>query len=188
MSSPSGILGLFKEFTELLPTKLISKNSDMRKEVVDVVSDLADELSRGLELAILRMQGAKQLDSDQELIDYLSNSGHVLVSLHSEFKICKGLRNLRAKETTIFDKPSYAVDVSNRERIKSLLSEMEKDERLIYDELGGLLQDGYGLAQRLKTKHVTVTDVQKWIAEQITSLRARQASLKNLAREFIEKI
>ena len=74
------------------------------------------------------------------------------------------------------------------ERIKSLLSEMEKDERLIYDELGGLLQDGYGLAQRLKTKHVTVPDVQKWIAEQITSLRARQASLKNLAREFIEKI
>jgi hypothetical protein len=26
------------------------------------------------------------------------------------------------------------------------------------------------------------------LAEQITSLRARQASLKNLAREFIEKI
>jgi len=55
MSSPSGILGLFKEFTQLLPTKLISKNTEMRKEVVDVVSELADQLSRGLELATIRL-------------------------------------------------------------------------------------------------------------------------------------
>jgi hypothetical protein len=65
---------------------------------------------------------------------------------------------------------------------------MEKDERLIYDELGSMLRDGYGLAQRLKTKHVTIPEVQKWIVGQIASLRARQLSLKNLAREFIEKI
>jgi hypothetical protein len=188
MSSSSGIIAIFKQFTELLPTKLISKNTEMRKEVVDVVSELADELSRGLELAVIRLQGAKQLDSDKELIDYLSKSGDVLVGLHSEFKICRGLRNLRTKEKTIFDKPSYAVDISNRDRIKRLLYEMEKDERLIYDELGSMLQDGYGLAQRLKTKHVTIPEVQKWIVGQIASLRARQASLKNLAREFIEKV
>jgi len=37
-------------------------------------------------------------------------------------------------------------------------------------------------------KHVAIPEVQKWIVGQIASLRARQASLKNLAREFIEKV
>jgi len=71
MDSSSGILNLFKEFTEVLPTKLISRNTEMRKEIVDVVSELSDELARGLELGIIRLQGANQLDSEAELIAYL---------------------------------------------------------------------------------------------------------------------
>ncbi len=186
MSSSTGIIHLFKEFTESLPTKLISKNTDMRKEVVDVVSELADELSRGLELAIIRLQGAKQLDTEAELVAYLAESRRKLVELHSEFKICRGLRNLRVKEKTLFDKPTYAVEIAHRDRVKQLLYEMEKDERLIYDELGTLLQDAESLAQRLKTKNAGISDVQKWLIGQIKALRARQDSLKTLAREFIE--
>ncbi len=188
MASTSGLLALFKELIDLLPVALISKNSEVRTEVIDVVSDLADELTRGLELATIRLQGAKPLDSGRELVEYLRGSRQNLFSLHSEFNICKGLRNLRAKQKTLFDKPTYAVEFSNRIHIEHLLFEMEKDERLIYDELGNLLEGAETRALLLEKGQLAVSDVKKWIAGQIVDLRTKQTSVRDLAREFIARV
>jgi RNA-directed DNA polymerase len=129
-----GIMELFSAFVKwtigIIPT-LVGANRELRELIRDSVGQVADELSRGMELVALRLQGAKSITDERELAEYLRESREKLLDYHSEFKVCKALRDVNDRFKRAFDPLSASIGIGKVEEVEGLLYELEKDERMI---------------------------------------------------------
>jgi hypothetical protein len=188
--SGRGAVELFSQFTSRLidaAPKLARKNREIREEIRLVVEEIADELRRGLELIILRLEGAKNIAQPAELSAYLLESREKLFQLHSEFKICRGLRGLQDRFKRMFDSTRLGVEAGREGEIKALLGELELDERLIIDELEDFWPRLQKRAGTLKTSEDRAR-LLAFLDEEIEGLEDRKRRVKKLGRRVIERM
>jgi len=185
-----GILTTFKNLAEwiLLIPKMVKLNADQRQETRDAVDGIADELTRGLNLVIQRIEGAKRIalskerGSKKELIDYLNHNEIKLFGAFSEFKICRGLREKRDHFKQLFHPAKATVRRENIQKVSDLLQDLESDERLIIDEVGPLLKDLQLAASKSKAKFLDEAE------KAIRKLDGRKGRLKRIARSIHDSL
>ena len=180
-----GVVELFSKLVAwtigIIPT-LVKVNRELRAEIRDVVGTIADELQRGLDLAILYLRGAKNIKDEAELRDYLNSAQQKLLDYHSEFKICRGLRDLRARFNELFDPTKHAIEWGNKGEVISLIYELEKDERLVMDELSGLWQNLNTALSQANGRE----SLHRAIDESIASLEVKKNKIRESARKVID--
>jgi hypothetical protein len=184
-----GILALFQELTEwiLMVPKLVKLNSKQRQEIRDVVGELADELDRGLQLVKFRVDGAIRIATSSssppgELDAYLAESEVKLSNSFSEFKICRGIREKRDHFAQLFHPAKASIRTENIGKVERLLGELERDERLIYDEVGPLLNDLRVAARADATCFPEAAE------NCLSKIAKRQKQIKKLARKIHDAI
>ena len=185
-----GILSTFKALAEwiLVVPKLVKLNADQRQDIRDAVGGIADELTRGLDLVIQRVEGAKRIalskekDAKKELVDYLDKNVGKLFEAFSEFKICRGLREKRDHFKQVFHPAKAAVRRENIDKVTHLLYELESDERMIIDEVGPLLNALRASASKSKKKFLIDAD------DVLKTLEGRKRRLKKIARSVHDSL
>lgn len=184
----TGVVSLYDKLVGwtigIVPT-LVKSNRALRTEIRDIVGSIADELERGIDLVILYLKGAKNITNKAEFRKYLVSGREKLFELHSEFKICRGLRELRDRFKQWFDPTKHAISWGNQKEVIGLIREMEVDERLIIDELGDFWPKLDKAIQGLNRSN------DKWkllrlIDEEIESLEVKKKKIKRTARQVID--
>ena len=184
------ILATFKTLVDwvLVVPKLVKLNSDQRQGTRDAVGGIADELTRGLDLVIQRIEGAKRIASSKEkgakkeLVVYLNENKGKLSEAFSEFKICRGLREKLDHFKQVFHPAKATIRRKNIEKVTNLLSELESHERMIIDEVGPLLKKLGASASQSKKKFLIDAD------NAIKTLDRRKRRLKKIARSVHDSL
>lgn len=185
-----GILETFKElvkFVAFIPN-LVKINQEARQRIRDAVGTVADELIRGLSLVESRIAGGKVLARSHEnganasLQAYMAETNGKLYDAFAEFKICRGLREIRDDFARPFAVARAAVKIGNINKIDELLSLLEQDERLIGNEVGPLIHNLTEAAARSNADFLKTAD------EALLLIAKRRARLRRLARQVHDKL
>ncbi|HET6764770.1 MAG TPA: hypothetical protein VFH27_13890, partial [Longimicrobiaceae bacterium] len=84
-------------------------NAAARKEIRDVVGELADELDRALGMADSYLAGARYSRDDAELVQYLARARGALMDGFHEHHVCAGLYQLADRFGQVFDPTRFSV-------------------------------------------------------------------------------
>jgi hypothetical protein len=175
------------KFVLVMP-KLFDIQSKNRQQIRDAVGTVADELERGMDLVRSRIEAAKILARSSEskarasLPIYMARTPKKLREAFREFKICRGLRETRDHFERPFTLMKASVRAKNIEKINWLLHELESDERMIIDEVGGLIAE-LGLASTgTAATFVSLAD------KKLKLINDRQVKIKQLARQVHDSL
>lgn len=183
-----GAIAILKDFVNwvLLLPELVKLNAKQRQEIRDAVGGVADELVRGLDLVAQRIEASKRIAESKharvELREYLGKSALKLGQSFSEFKICRGLREKRDHFTQLFHPVRFTVRRQNVTKVARLLQELERDERMIIDEVGPLFRKLRVEAGRPAAQFLARAD------EALRQVEMRKAKVRRLARRVHDRL
>ena len=185
-----GALETLKELVDwiLLIPKLIELNAKQRKQIRDVTDDIGHELTRGLILVEQRIEGgtaiatSKEDERQQELQKYISDSQRSLFKSFSEFKVCRGLREKRDQFEQFFHPAKAAIKIENIGKVDLLLTELENDERMIFDEVGSIFKDLGQAADHSSERYVKIAK------KSLKQIDKRKTRIKKLTRQVHDNL
>lgn len=160
--------------------KLIDANAASRNELVEVVSALAAEVQEGLGLVETYIRGALYLDTQQDLGRHFFEVEKSLYRYHSEFKICRGLRQIRDRFGRMFDAMPHSIALGERKQIELALSELQLEESMILEEFGNLWPRLHDVIQTR-----SVTDAKEFIKSELAEVDERKRRIGELAKGIL---
>lgn len=171
-----------------------SVNAASRKEIIDVVGNLADELDRALAAGESYLTGARYSIDDAELIRYLDNAESTLMRSFMEHHVCAGLYHLADRMTQIFDPLKLCIDVRHYGEVINLIDRLRNGERSILDDLDALVADMRNHSNQLgvASSPAQVASVKSSIDQSIAyykeKLAAKRRKLKSIRRALTDKL
>ncbi|MDM0011981.1 hypothetical protein QTH87_05950 [Variovorax sp. J22P168] len=180
------VTDIFSELASLLVPllgKAVDANAASRDEIVTVISDMASEVEEGLGLVATYIRGAAYLDSKQEIGKHFFEAEKTLYRYHSEFKICKGLRLLRDRFSRMFDAMPHSVQIGERKRIETLLSELQLDESLIVEEFGDFWRRIHAALEAQP-----LDEVKALIRAELESVQDKKRRIQESARTILQAV
>jgi hypothetical protein len=183
-------INVFRRFADWLIVaipKLISKNKELREEIRSVIGELVDELAGGLELVAHRLKAARRISDTSALTSYLSESRQKLYQSFSEFRVCEDIRNLEDRFNQIFDPTRTAVELGHASEVRTLISNLENHERLIFD----MIDSTFTAIDSAVTSPATAQDrnlLDKLIHDAIADCDRKRDEIKAIARQIIDSM
>lgn len=177
-------LKIFKDWAIDAIPKAVSKNRDLREEIRGIIGDLADDLMSGLNIVAMRLRAAKRIADHDEFINYLSESEQQIFRSFSEFRVCADLRNLEDRFNRFFDPTRTAVDMSNVNEVKQLISSLEDYERLVFD----MVHSPWRKIEEALNKKDSRESLHRLIDDAVNECEDKSAQVKSMARNIIDKL
>ena len=189
-------MGIFAEFTNAAVglVKLgPSLDRKQRQEIRDAVGELADELTRALVLAEAYLAGAKNSRDSADLAIYLRDAPNKLMQSFSEYKICGGLYALEDRFDRVFDPTRLSVAAGSLGEFRALIQSLSFGERMVIDDLDGLMAKLRGLADELDAtapgEHDAVrAKIMATMTVEMTRLEDQKKLIKKSMREAFSKM
>lgn len=168
-------------------------NATSRKEIIDVVGNLTDELDRALAYGESYLTGVRYSIDDAEMVRYLSDAENKLMRSFMEHHVCAGLYHLADRFTQLFDPVKLGVSLENHGEIVALINMLQNGERSVLDELESLVNDMRDYAEKLHNAAPHEVDkVKTSIATCVEYYKGKIASkrkmLKHIRRTLTDKL
>ncbi|SCK11330.1 hypothetical protein VAR608DRAFT_0568 [Variovorax sp. HW608] len=170
---------LAKSLISLIP-KLIAANATSRSELIEAVSDMTAEVQEGLGLVATYIRGASYLDTKEEIGKHFLEAEKALYRYHSEFKICRGVRQIRDRFKRMFDAMPKSVQLGEREQVESLLSELQLDESMILEEFGNFWPRIHAILQTQD-----IADAKAAIRAELANIEVKKRLIGDTANEIL---
>ncbi|PSU99767.1 hypothetical protein [Photobacterium kishitanii] len=165
-----------------------STNASCRKEIIDVVGKLSEELVRALDLADSYLVGAKFSIDDNELARYLADIDGTLMNSFKEHHICAGLYHLADKFEQVFNPTRFSVSLSNYQELPKLINELKNGEQMIIDDLQDLSHELRNYSNNLNSLASSRDDVLNAVEYHRVQLSKYRKQVKTQSRNIIKKL
>ncbi|MEF1251111.1 hypothetical protein [Vibrio owensii] len=165
-----------------------STNASCRKEIIDVVGKLSEELVRALDLADSYLVGAKFSIDDNELARYLADIDGTLMNSFKEHHICAGLYHLADKFEQVFDPMRFSVSLSNYQELPDLINELKNGDQVIIDDLQDLSHELRNYSNDIKSLASSRDDVLNAVEYHRVQLSKYRNQVKTQSRNIIKKL
>jgi hypothetical protein len=159
---------------------LIAANAAARGDLIQAVSEMTAEVQEGLGLVATYIRGASYLDSKEEIGKHFFEAEKTLYRYHSEFKICRGVRQVSDRFKRMFDAMPKSVQVGERQQVEMLLSELQLDESMILEEFGAFWPRMHDVIQ---TKELP--DVKAAIRAELANIEHKKKLIGDAANEIL---
>jgi hypothetical protein len=124
---------LVEKLIKFVPQLLIADQS-VRDTIIEVISDLASNLTRGITLFAIRVDSIPSyLDTPHEAFRFINETHSRLFDDFSEFNICKELRKIRDKMHRSLPIIKMHLNVANLDEVTDLIDQLENHEKIIYE-------------------------------------------------------
>jgi hypothetical protein len=168
-------------------------NANARKEIRDVVGELADELDRALSLADSYLAGARYSRDHAELVQYLGRARGALMDGFHEHHVCAGLYQLADRFRQVFDPTKLSVSMASYRTIPELIDHLKNGERAVSDDLQGMVDEMQDSAAALHAASPEDAEaVRKNALARIDTrraeLRARRTELTAMRRRVVDEM
>ena len=120
-------------------------------------------------------------------MDYLIESETKLFESFREFRICADIRNLEDKFKQAFNPIKASVDLGNFSEIKSLISELEDHERLVFDMIQSTWSN---IRQEINASpsKINRSKLEDLIKLAIQDSENKQKQVKEISHSIIDKL
>jgi len=162
----------------------VNTNRENRAEICKVVITLSDELDRALSLIIIYLEGARNIDDDDKLEDFLHNMRGKLLDTCNEFHVCGALYDLSDRFSQLFDSIKGSVSIGKTDEIERLLWSLKDRERSILDGISKALEQIESVSRRTKGRSERFEAINKALSE----LRKQRDDVKKVARDIVDTI
>lgn len=182
-------MGVLSEFTDAalgLVKVLPQLDRDQRREMRDVIGELADELKRALTLTETYLAGAKNSRDAADLTAYFRNAPNALMQGFSEYKICGGLYGLEDKFRRLVDTTRLSVSAGNLAEIRTLIQSLSYGERMIIDDLDDLVVRLRQLADEVDASAPDEYEVVR--AKALATLKVEEVKLGNHRKAIVSSM
>jgi hypothetical protein len=190
-------LNIFEKFIKTLREFIKSApayQKAQRDEIRQVVGELTDALTSGLDLAIVYVKNT-QYARDHEVVDHLLQSRRHLGDGMREFKICGALYNLADRFQAWFDGIKTTIAMGRIEEVQYLIRDLAHGERNILDHLQSVGQELTDEADALRgSKPETDTwrhkrrDLHIKITQIVAGLQKLRDDFSREARQLVAKL